>query len=438
MKIPAAAPLLARLDDAVGNGGLNPVKKWWWDLELDPDGAYRPAKHPVNARGLQKDLDLKYEDQTLAVYPAPLAPHPWPYPFPMDREKGIEAYQSLVTAEEYQDRLSQGDISVVHKYPSYDDAPVIRVQVTKAEKMTADVTLYELSSPDGGDLPEWQAGAHLDIVVAPEFLRQYSMSGDPADRSKYQIGVLREDHGRGGSLLMHRIFSVGRKVFVSKPINHFPLDETATRTFLMGGGIGITPMIAMAHRLHAIGADFELHYSAKSPDTAGYLKQLKSAPWRKRVHFHFSSDGTRANLVEILKGYQVGWHVYTCGPDRYMRSVVEAAEKQGFPEEAQHLEYFSVPEDTDWVNHPFTLRLSRSGREFAIPADKTATDILIENGIQVDVKCSDGLCGVCKCRLISGDVEHRDFVLSKKQRQDAIILCQSRAADPGGIIEIDL
>ena len=111
-------------------------------------------------------------------------------------------------------------------------------------------------TPTGADLPEFTAGAHLDVVVAPEFFRQYSMSGDPADRKSYQIAVLREDKGRGGSKLMHRIFGLRRRVFVSKPINHFPLVEDASHTMLMGGGIGITPMIAMAHKLHALGAAF--------------------------------------------------------------------------------------------------------------------------------------------------------------------------------------
>ena len=125
MKIPAAAPVLAKLDDAVGNGGLNDVKKWWWDIELEEDGGYRPSKHPLNRRDLQKDLDLKYEDQTLAVYPAPLAPHPWPFPFPMDREAGIEAYQGMITAEEYQARAAQGE-PPMHQYPNHGDAPVVR------------------------------------------------------------------------------------------------------------------------------------------------------------------------------------------------------------------------------------------------------------------------------------------------------------------------
>lgn len=439
MNMPAAAPFLAKLDDAVGNGGLNPVKKWWWDLEIEADGGYRPTRNPVNARDLQKDLDLKYEDQTLAVYPANLAPHPWPFPFPMDREKGIEAYQALITAAEYKARLARGEIDgLAHEYRVEGDAPVIRAVVTRVEKMTGDVTKFELASLDGSPLPEWSAGAHLDIVVAPEFLRQYSMSGDPADRSRYQIGVLREDGGRGGSKLMHRIFTQGRKVFISRPINHFPLDETASRTFLMGGGIGITPMIAMAHRLHAIGARFELHYSAKSRAKAGYLADLAAFAWSDRVHLHFSDEGTRVDLDRVLAGYEAGWHVYACGPDRYMQSVVRAAERRGFPEEARHLEYFSVPELPDYQNHPFLLRLSKSGRDIEVPADMTAAEVLNGAGYPVDIKCSDGLCGVCKCGLISGEVEHRDFVLSRKQRENAIILCQSRASLPGGIVEIDL
>ena len=438
MTLPAAAPALAKLDDALGHGGLNDTKKWWWDLELQPDGAYRPSTHPLNRRGLQKDLDLKYEEQTLAVYPAPLAPHPWPYPFAMDREAGIAAYQSMVTAEEYKTRLADGDTSVVHRYTIAGDAPVMRVEVTKVEKMTPDVSKYEFSAPDGAPLPEWTAGAHLDVLVAPEFLRQYSMSGDPADRSKYQIGVLREDQGRGGSALLHRIFTPGRKVFVSKPINHFELDETATRTLLMGGGIGITPMIAFAHRLHALGRDFDLHYSVPSRAKAGYLSDLAAAPWADRVHYHVSGEGTRADLDAILSGYCDGWHVYTCGPDRYMDGVMQAAERQGWPDEARHLEYFSVPELPEYENHPFTLRLARSGRDLQVPADMDAAQVLNAAGIHVDVKCADGICGVCKCGLVSGDVEHRDFVLSRRQRETAVILCQSRAAEPDGVIEIDL
>lgn len=439
MNVPQSAPLLARLDDAANRGTINPVKKWWWDLELMEDGGYRPTPHPKNERTLQKDLDLRYEDQTLAVYPAPLAPHPYPYPFPMDREAGIKAYGAMVSAEIYKlkDRLGQID-EVAHVYTNDKDSPVIPVIVSKAEKMSPSVTKYEFRHADGAPLPEWTAGAHIDIVVAPEYLRQYSMSGDPANRESYQIGVLREDEGRGGSLLMHRIFEEGRKVFISPPINHFELAKDATRHMLMGGGIGITPMIAFAHTLHARGATFEVHYSMSTRSEAGFLADLESFPWADKVTLHVSDEGSRADLDALLGGYQPGHHVYTCGPDAYMSAVLESATRAGFPEDARHLEYFNVPEPPDYENHPFTLKLARSGKTVEVSADETATDALARIGVHVDVKCSHGICGVCKCGLVSGEVEHRDYVLSAKQREGEIILCQSRAAEADGVIEVDL
>lgn len=261
---------------------------------------------------------------------------------------------------------------------------------------------YELASLDGAALPAWTAGAHIDVVVAPEYLRQYSLCGDPADRSRYKIGVLREPHGQGGSKLLHRIFVKGRRIFVSKPINHFALEPSATRTLLMGGGIGVTPMIAMAHELHAAGAEFALHYSARSRRTVGFLKELAEVAWSPRVDLHFSDERTRADLDAILCGYEKGAHVYVCGPDAYMQAVLEVAERSGFPDEARHMEYFTVPEIPDYVNHPFTLKLARSGLEPSVPVDKTAADVLNENGVHVDIKCSDGLCGVCRCGVVAG------------------------------------
>ena len=275
------------------------------------------------------------------------------------------------------------------------------------------------------------------VVVAPEFFRQYSMSHDPADRSKYQIAVLREDQGRGGSKLMSRIFEQGRMVFISKPINHFPLIEDASMTYLMGGGIGITPMIAMAHRLHAIGRPFVLHYSGRSRTTMGYLPDLGSAPWADRVHLHITDEGSRADLATLLNDPPQGAHVYTCGAERFMTAVMDAAEAAGIPDDNRHLEYFSVPETPAYENHPFTARLN-DGRELQVPADQSLSDVLVANGVPVDVKCADGICGVCKCGVKAGEVEHRDFVLSRAQRETSLITCQSRAAKPGGVLDLDL
>lgn len=437
MHVPQLAPALAKLDDAAGNGALNETKKWWWDLESDEGGRYRPARAPAHKRSLQKNLKLRFEDQTQAVYPAPLAPHPYPYPFPMDREKGIAAHQAMVSAAEYRHRLAKGDTSHIHRYSNDLDAPVIPAIVTLAEAAAKRVMKYEFRPVSGGELPRWTAGAHIDIVVAPEFLRQYSLCGDPADRTKYQVAVLREDQGRGGSKLLHRVFTEGRRVFLSHPINHFPLEHSAKKSFLMGGGIGVTPLIAMAHELNARGATFEFHYSGRSRAEMGLLEDLKRCPWSDRITLHVTDEGTRADLPAILSGYRKGSHVYACGSASYIASVVKAADHAGYPSGARHLEYFSVPEQPDHVNHAFRLKLS-SGRLLEVPSDRSAADVLLDAGFPVNLKCSDGLCGVCKCNVISGVVDHRDHVLSQAERETTMVLCQSRAAKKGGVIEIEL
>ena len=439
MNFPVLAPWLAKLDDAVGNGDLNPVKKWWWDLEMNSAGGYEPTKKQVNERTLQRDLHLNYDDQTLAVFPANLAPHPWPFPYPMDREKGIEAYQALITVDAYRTQIRHLEThKPTHKYTVDTETPVIKVTVKCALSMSDDITSYELVAADGADLPPWLPGAHIDVVVAPEYLRAYSLTGDCSDRSRYRIGVLREEKGRGGSALMHRIFSPGRRVFISHPINHFPLNELPEKTYLLGGGIGITPMIAMAHRLHSVGRYFELHYSIRSRKQAGFLDELASLPWYSQVTVHVSDENSRADLARIFNSAAEKSQMYTCGPDVYMNAVVDAAVAGGIAEEACHSEYFSVPELPVWENDFFSLKLARTGIELPVPANKTAAAVLNEAGYHIDVKCSDGLCGVCQCGLVAGEVEHRDFVLSKKQRKTKIILCQSRATHPNGVVTVDM
>ena len=440
--LPMAARALAGLDDMAGRGGLNDAKKWWWDLELAEDGAYRPASHPVNRRGLSRDLKLRAEDQTMAVYPAPLAPHPYPYPFPMDREAGIKAFEALVSAGEYRRRIAAGDTGHIHRYVNGegqgDASPVIQAVVSTVETLSNGISKFAFAALDGSPLPEWRAGAHIDVLVAPGMMRQYSMSGDPANRDVYEVAVLREDEGRGGSLLMHRIFTEGRRVFISRPISHFELQDNAGRSVLMGGGIGVTPMVAFGHTLHAEGRDFALHYSVSKPDDLAFARDLRSFAWAGKVAEHVSSQGGRADFATIFADLTVDDHVYVCGPEGYMDAVMAAAAGAGLPDENLHREYFSLPEQPDYENYAFDLMLRRSGRRIRVEAEETASDALVAKGYAVDVKCADGLCGVCKCGLLAGEVEHRDFVLSDRQRADSIILCQSRAAREDGVLEIDL
>lgn len=441
MKVPLAAPWLARLDDALDRGSINPVKAWWWDIELDKASGRYVRAAATNRRGLQKDLVLKAEEQTLAVYPADRMPPPYPVPFPVNREEGIERYRALLSPAAYRARLAAGDTAGLAPGPAPLDGepPVFPLVLVQREEMAEGIAKYRLARPDGGDLPPFDAGAHIDVVIAPEYQRAYSLAGDPADRSAYVLGVQREDPaqgGRGGSALMHRVFREGRHVFVSRPSNVFPLHEDATHSWLFAGGIGVTPMLAMAHRLHALGRPFVLHYSVPSRARAGFAADLAATPWAERVHWHVKDEGGRADLAALVPPFTPGQHLYTCGSPRYMDGVFAAAAAAGWPEEALHREYFSVPEDPDCIDRPFVVQLA-DGRRFDVPVGRSATEVLAAAGVAVDVKCSDGLCGVCAVPYdaqASGPVEHRDVVLSAREREGRVILCCVRMQQDGAAL----
>jgi len=435
--LPSAAPVLAALDDRLGRGAINPVKTWWWDIELDrAAGRYAPAG-ATHARGLNRDLDLRYQDQTLAVYPADTMPPPLPVTHPLDREAGIARYRALLTPDEYRNRLARGEVDGLAPgpQPMTGPPPVFPVVLTRRDDLSPDVVRFEFTAEGGGTLPPFDAGAHVDVVIAPEYQRQYSLAGDPADRTRYVLGVQREAAGRGGSVLMTRVFRPGRRVFVSAPRNHFPLDEGAPFSLLMGGGIGITPMLTMAHRLHALGRAFALHYSVRG--AAPFWPEIAAAPWAGRAQLHDSAAGTRADLPALIPGWTAGARLYACGGVAYMDAVFAAAQARGWPEAALSREFFAVPEAPPWVNHPFTLRLA-SGREIPVPADRTATEVLAAAGIAIPTKCSDGICGVCAARHDgTTPIEHRDHVLSAAERESRIILCCSRPREPGAVLTVD-
>ena len=155
----------------------------------------------------------------------------------------------------------------------------------------------------------------------------------------------------------------------------------------MAGGIGVTPLITMAHRLHALGKDFVLHYSARSEAKSGFAASPKAMAWADKVFFHFSADSGRVNFDELIPEYRSGFKLYTCGSDRYMDAVFETAEVKDWPEEGLSKEYFSVPEAPDYVNHDFVLELTRTGRSIAVAKEESATDALAAAGLPVSAKC---------------------------------------------------
>ncbi len=439
VNFPQLAPWITKVDDWLDNGGINPVKKWWWDLRTDKHGNTLIATD-TNQRELTPNVVLKAEDQTLACYPANIAPSPYPEPSPIDREAGIAAYKELLTPAEHKRRIASGETEgLVPPYVVPDGPPpVITVLLKKRTPTSADgkVVLFEFTSMDGSQLPAYEAGAHIDVTSAPQFIRQYSLCSDPADPSKYIIGVLREDEGLGGSLRIHKTLREDRPLLISRPRNHFPLYDDAKRSLLMAGGIGVTPMISMAHTLHAKGREFNLYYKASTRAGAGFVEELQSYPWADRVHFYFS-DENRLNVADVLGDYKPDDHLYTCGPAAFMDAVFDSALSQGWDEDNLHREYFTAPNTDHYENHAFKLVLQNSGVEVEVPEDKTATEALAAAGYAVETKCSDGICGVCATAYVAGEIEHRDYVLSKEQRKEKVILCCSRASVPGGKIVLD-
>ena len=201
------------------------------------------------------------------------------------------------------------------------------MRIATREMMADCVVKFELENKDGGDLTSFTAGAHIDLVIDAPFTRQYSLAGNPADRKKYVLGILNEPGGRGGSQRAHERLYEGLIVPVTGPRNHFPVEEGATKSLLLGGGIGITPLIAMAHRLHQIGRDFELHYCLHSRTTAGFIDDLEAQPWQGNVFLHISDQGSRADLGALIGLPVAGKYLYTCGPTQFMASVLSIAER---------------------------------------------------------------------------------------------------------------
>ncbi len=441
MNMPGAAKWLAALDDRLGHGRINPLKKWWWDIETTLGGVKQavPAER-ISVREIDPNLEITPESQTLACYPANLLPPPIPVVFPMDREAGIEAYENLLSPDEYRARLKSGDteglVPVYQEPAELDEVHYLRI--VGRELVAEGVVKLVLEHPEGEDLSPFTAGAHIDLVIDMPFTRQYSLAGDPANRKQYVLGVLLEPEGRGGSIRVHERLFKGQTVPVTGPRNHFPLIDGASKSLLIGGGIGITPMLAMAHELHRKGADFELHYCFHSRKTAGFLTDLEYVPWRDRVQLHISDEGSRANLEALIGQPQEGKVLYTCGPSNFMDAVLSTGEQLGWDEDHLQKEYFTVPEHPEYENHAFDVKLARSQKVLRVEENQTLAEVLISHGEPVVTKCKDGLCGTCQVDYLEGDVEHRDFILSSKEREQRVITCCSRARPNGAMLVLDV
>ncbi|PYY69829.1 oxidoreductase [Pseudomonas jessenii] len=315
---------------------------------------------------------------------------------------------------------------------------VLNLVIRKRQEQGEGVVVLDLVDPSGNVLPVFEAGAHVDVHLKPGLVRQYSLCGDPADLTRYRVGVLRDPASRGGSVAVHELLLEGRKVAIGTPRNLFPLAESATRSILVGGGIGITPMIAMAHQLTAQDSPFELHYCGRSRSRTAFLDELAEADFAGCVQTHFDDEGTeqKLDLPAVLGRPAEGVHVYVCGPGGFMDWVISEAQKAGYAEDHIHREYFQV--EVDASGDSFEVVAQRSGKTVQVAEGQTIAQALSDAGVNIQVSCKQGVCGTCLCTVLEGQPDHRDVYLTDEEKavNDQILTCCSRAMSKTLVLDI--
>lgn len=302
------------------------------------------------------------------------------------------------------------------------------------------IATFEFRRADGGELPAFSAGAHIDVHIGPGCVRQYSLCNDPAERHRYVVAVLREESGRGGSKAMHDDLRIGRSVTLGAPRNFFPLVRDARRHLLVAGGIGVTPIMAMAAELESQGREFFLHYCTRSPERTAFRPRVEAlaSAGRAAIH-HDGGDPARGlDLAALLRQHEAGTHLYYCGPAAFMRAAAAACAH--WPSGSVHAEHFTAPAEgapgAQASNAPFRIKLSRSGLDLEVPADKTIVDVLREHDVFIETSCTQGYCGTCLTRYTAGTPEHRDTVLDDDDHKEFVLVCCARASSP--MLELEL
>lgn len=305
----------------------------------------------------------------------------------------------------------------------------LRIRLAAKEAETKDVCRLELVALDDEVLPPFTAGAHVELHLPGDLVRAYSLCNDPTERHRYVLGVQKEAESRGGSRAVHEQLKAGDTLTIGAPRNLFALEPSAEYSLLLGGGIGVTPLLAMAEQLHREGAAFDLHYTVATPDRLAFGQRLTQAPFAERVHTYFSQQGSRMDLAAMIGAAQAGSHLYVCGPQRFIDAVLETARAQGWSDAQLHYEFFGAAEVDTSGDRAFTVKIASSGQEVRVPADKSALKALQDAGIQVPMACDQGVCGTCLTRVVSGDVDHRDLYLTDEEQaaNNQFLPCRSRA-----------
>lgn len=306
--------------------------------------------------------------------------------------------------------------------------------VTESETLADGVVGLTFENADGGELPEWDPGAHLDLMLTDTLVRQYSLCSDPGDRRRWKIGVLLQPDGRGGSAFVHQQLHVGSTVRASGPRNLFSLQPARHYQFI-AGGIGITPIIAMITAADAQGADWRLLYGGRRRSSMAFLDRLQS--YGDRVTVWPEDECGLLDLDSVLGSPRDGTLVYSCGPEGMLNAVERAC--GAWPAGTLHTERFTAePPAPDPDSAPFDVVCDRSGITVRISPEDSILEVLRAKGVNVLSSCMSGICGTCETPVLEGEPDHRDSVLDDEDKAagDCMMICVSRSRSPQLVLDI--
>ncbi len=311
-----------------------------------------------------------------------------------------------------------------------------RVRVARKWQAGTDVTGLELAALSG-HLPTFQPGAHIDLHLPNGLIRQYSITNGPGELLSYTIAVKREPDSRGGSLAITDTLRVGDVLAISEPRNNFPLRRDATRTVLIAGGIGVTPLLSMARALKRSKLNFEFHVFARSGEHVPLADELAGLGDAVTIHLGRGPAETTADVTALIGAHARANHLYVCGPGPMLETVRSLATALGWPDEAVHFEYFKNAHEID-MSSSFTVELARSALSLTVPAGKSILDVMRENGVEAPSSCEQGACGTCLTRVLEGVPDHQDVYLNATERHSnaAMLTCVSRAKSGRLVLDI--
>ncbi len=323
--------------------------------------------------------------------------------------------------------------------PREGSATWLDARVTTVTPVAEDVLAFDLEPAGQASWPRFDAGAHIDVEIAPGLVRQYSLCNPPAEHDHYRIAVKREAAGRGGSRRLHDGIKAGASLRISAPRNHFPLEAAHTGHVLVAGGIGLTPLLAMAHALDHAGLPFILHVFARREARVPFHDALRV--WfgdRVQLHLDEGDGRNRAAAAAIAGRYSPGSLLHVCGPAGFMASVIDGARSLGWPDKCVFSETFVPRAATRTENRPFEVELARSKRVLTVAADENLLDVLHANNVAVICTCTQGICGSCLTPVLDGVPEHRDSVLTDAERalNRQMTVCVSRAVSSRLVLDL--